>query len=81
MADLGIEIELHYVGDEVRIVVPKQEGLSYEAVLPRLQALAATLTEELQLPVVLEGEPERHLHAPDGQTVSFGSRSAHGHAH
>jgi hypothetical protein len=75
-----IEAEIHYVDDQVLLVVPQQAGLAYEEVAARLAAFAEELQAELGLPVEIVGGPERHTHGPQkdrvrtpGQ-VSFGSR-------
>jgi hypothetical protein len=80
MAELGINVEVLISGREVRIVVPQQRGLDFETVAPRLTAFANELGAEMNLPVTIEGVPERHLHTPitgDGQRVSFGTRHQH----
>jgi hypothetical protein len=77
---LGIQVQLLYSDDEVRMVVPQQKGLSFEAALPKLRELAQILTVELELPVVIDGDPERHTHPEQGVGERV-SKAARQHAH
>jgi hypothetical protein len=64
-----MDVELHFIGRELLLVVPKQSGLDFIRCAPRLARLSEQLSARYKLPVRVVSQPEQHLHAPDGAHV------------
>jgi hypothetical protein len=73
-----IDVDVHFVGDTINLVVPKQPGLDFEDAAPRLQALADDLQVTYGKSVEIVTGPERHLHGPEQGHVHEAGRA---HAH
>jgi hypothetical protein len=64
-----LDVEVLIVGDQIKVIVPKQAGVDYEAAAPALRRFCESLSAEYNAPVTLEGVVEKHTHGPEGSHV------------